>query len=124
MSYVKLMLLPLKANSCLFPSQLPSSLTFITEAFQLPGIEATCRSASIKAFHLLGVIPCNTSSYILVQARFTAAVVLQLFFPMCEQGQALFFARSLRNYVINSFFMASPGFRLAVTVHQPLRFMM
>ena len=80
MSCVKLMLLPLKANRCLFPSQLASSLTFIIEALQLPGIEATCRSTSIKAFHLLGVIPCNISSYILVQARFMAAVGLQLVF--------------------------------------------
>lgn len=73
------MLLPLKANRCLFPSQLASSLTFVTEALQLPGIEATCRSASVKAVHLLRVIPCNISSYVLVQAHFTAAVGLQLF---------------------------------------------
>lgn len=122
MSYVKLMLLPMKANRCLFPSQLAGSLTFIIEALQLPGIEATCRSASIKAFHLLRVIPCNISSYILVQAHFTAAIGLQLFFPMAGQGQALGFGHSLQNYVVTSFFMASPGFRLAVTVHQPLRF--
>lgn len=115
MSYVKLMLLALKANNCLFPSQLPSSLTFITKALQLPGIEATCRSASIKAFHLLRVIPSHT----LVQAHFTAAVVLQLFFPMSEQGQALFFARSFPDYVVSSFFMASAGFRLAVTAPAP-----
>lgn len=124
MSYVKLMLLPPKANSCLFPSQLASGLTFITEALQLPGIEATCRSASIKAFHLLRVIPCNISSYVLVQAHFTAAVGLQLFFPMSGQGQAVFFAHFLQNYVVTSFFMASPGLRLAVTVPQPPSFAM
>lgn len=122
MSYVKLVLLPLKANRCLFPSQLASSLTFITEALQLPGIEATCRSTSIKAFHLLRVIPCNISSYVLVQAHFTAAVGLQLFFPMSGQGQALVFAHSLQNYVVASFFMACAGFRLAVA-HKPPRFM-
>lgn len=52
MSYVKLMLLPVKANRYLFPSQLSSGLTFIIETLQLPGIEITCRSASSKAFHL------------------------------------------------------------------------
>lgn len=74
MSYVKRMLLPLKANTCLFPSQLASSLIFIIEALQLPGIEATCRSASIKAFHLWRVISCNINSYVLVQTHFIAFV--------------------------------------------------
>lgn len=70
MSYVKPMLLPPKANSCLFPSQLASSLTFIMEALQLPGVDDTCRSASIKAFRFLRVIPRNISSDFLVQAHF------------------------------------------------------
>lgn len=83
MSYVRLMLLSLKANRCLFPSQLASSLTFITEALQLPEVEATCRSASIKAFYLLRVIPCHVSSYISVQTHFTAATALQWFFSLC-----------------------------------------
>lgn len=64
------MLLPPTANRCFFPSQLASSLTFITEALQLPGVDDTCRSASIKAFHFLRVIRRNISSDFLVQTHF------------------------------------------------------